>query len=95
MPTLTKSFIVEHLIEKNGYDRTQATDTINEILEIIKEKLSAGEDVMISGFGKFSVKDKSERIGRNPTTNKPMTLPERRVVTFKSAGKLREKLNQL
>lgn len=94
MPTLTKSFIIEHLIEHNGYNRTQATDTINQILEIIKERLSNGEDVMISGFGKFNVKNKSERIGRNPATNEAMTIPARRVVTFKSAGKLKEKLNK-
>lgn len=94
MPTLTKSFIVEHLIEKNGYNRTQAVDTVNSILEIIKERLASGEDVMISGFGKFCVNDKSERIGRNPATNEAMTIPAKRVVTFKSAGKLKEKLNK-
>lgn len=94
MPTLTKSFIVEHLINENGYSRNQATETVNQILEIIKERLSSGEDVMISGFGKFSVKDKSERIGRNPSTNEAMKIPARRIVTFKSANKLKEKINK-
>ncbi len=94
MPTLTKSFIVEHLIEHNGYDRTKATHTVNTILEIIKQRLESGEDIMISGFGKFCVNEKAKRKGRNPATNEAMTLPPRRVVTFKCAGKLREKINR-
>jgi integration host factor subunit alpha len=59
----------------------------------MKSTLSSGEDVMISGLGKFCVKDKAARKGRNPSTEKEMMLEPRRVVTFKCSGKLRDKVN--
>ncbi len=63
------------------------------ILEIMKKTLESGEDVLVSGFGKFCVKEKRERRGRNPATDEPMRLAPRRVVTFKCSGKLREKID--
>jgi integration host factor subunit alpha len=63
------------------------------MLELIKSTLASGEDVLVSGFGKFCVKKKSERRGRNPATGEDMMLPPRRVVTFQCSGKLREKIN--
>jgi integration host factor subunit alpha len=60
----------------------------------MKSTLASGEDLMISGFGKFLVNDKAPRKGRNPATNEEMILDKRRVVTFKSSGKLREQINQ-
>jgi integration host factor subunit alpha len=74
-------------------DRTQASETVEILIETIKQTLASGEDVMISGFGKFCVKEKNERLGRNPATGRSMTLKPRRVVTFKCSGKLREKIN--
>ena len=62
-------------------------------LEIIKSTLESGEDVLISGFGKFCVKEKRERRGRNPATDETMLLVSRRVVTFRSSGKLRDRVD--
>ena len=60
---------------------------------MLRQSLEEGDDVLISGFGKFSVHEKNQRRGRNPQTGEPMTLPSRKVVTFKCSGKLREKVN--
>ncbi|MBS0013843.1 MAG: HU family DNA-binding protein [Desulfobacterales bacterium] len=63
------------------------------LLEIIKNSLENGEDVLVSGFGKFQAKDKAPRRGRNPATNDDMVLDARRVVRFKCSGKLKTRLN--
>jgi integration host factor subunit alpha len=59
----------------------------------MKSTLEKGEDVLISGFGKFCVKQKKQRRGRNPATGADLILKERKVVTFKCSGKLRNKIN--
>jgi len=92
--TLTKADIIEAIQRKNGYPWKQSTEVTEILLEIIKQSLESGEDVMVSGFGKFQVKDKRERRGRNPATNEDLILPPRRVVTFKSSGKLRNCINK-
>ena len=91
--TLTKAQIIEDIAEANGFTRIKSVETVETLLELIKKSLESGEDVMISGFGKFCVKKKSERRGRNPATGEDMMLPPRRVVTFQCSGKLREKIN--
>ena len=91
--TLTKSQIVDSVAEKNGFTKRESTEAVETILELIKSTLASGEDVMISGFGKFCAKDKRERKGRNPSTGEDMVLASRRVVTFKCSGKLRDKIN--
>jgi len=91
--TLTKRQIVEYSDGRVLLSKQQTTETIEILLEIIKRTLESGEDVMISGFGKFCVKEKSKRRGRNPATGRSMTLKPRRVVTFKCSGKLRDKIN--
>jgi integration host factor subunit alpha len=68
-------------------------DLVETLIEIIKRSLEKGEDVLISGFGKFCVKNKKERRGRNPATGNDLTLRGRRVITFKCSGKLRNKIN--
>lgn len=90
---LTKSTIVEKIVEKNDLSTTEAKDTVEELLEIIKFTLVSGEDVMISNFGKFCVNEKTSRKGRNPATGKSMVLEKRRVVTFRVAGGLRDMMN--
>jgi len=92
--TLTKADIVETIRMQNGYSRKQSVEVVEILLEIIKQSLESGEDVMISGFGKFQVKNKRRRRGRNPTTNEDLILPPRRVVTFKSSNKLRNRINK-
>ena len=91
--TITKSHLIETIAEKNGFTRKKSTETVEILLEIIKSKLASGEDVLISGFGKFCVKEKLERRGRNPATGEDMILPSRKVITFRCSGKLRNKIN--
>jgi integration host factor subunit alpha len=92
--TLTKEHLVSAVAEANGYPRNQTIELVETLLELIKSKLASGEDVLISGFGKFCVKKKRERRGRNPATGEDMMLEARRVVTFKCSGQLRDKINQ-
>ena len=91
--TLTKANIIKAVAEHNGYTIKQSAEVVETLLEIIKSNLESGEDVMISGFGKFCVKKKTERKGRNPATGGDLSLAPRRVVTFKCSGKLRDKIN--
>ncbi len=91
--TLTKLEIINNIQEKLVYPRKEAIEVVEKLLETIKESLVSGEDVMISGFGKFCVKEKAQRKGRNPATGEDMMLSARRVVTFISSGNLREKVN--
>ena len=90
---LTKTQIVQEVMKRNGFTREKSTETVEALLELIKRSLESGEDVLISGFGKFSVKEKKERKGRNPATGESMMLPARKVVTFKCSGKLRDRIN--
>jgi len=90
---LTKADIITEVINKNGYSRTQATETVETLLELIKKTLEFGEDVLVSSFGKFCVKSKMERRGRNPATGEDMMLAPRKVVTFRCSGKLRNRIN--
>ena len=91
--TLTKIQIIESIQNQTGFPKNKSTDIIESLLEIIKSTLASGEDVLISGFGKFSVREKKERKGRNPATGENMILAPRKVVTFKCSGKLRERIN--
>ena len=91
--TLTKAHIIDAVAESNGYTRKKSIETVETVLELIKRSLESGEDVLISGFGKFSVKQKAKRKGRNPATGEDMILTPRRVVTFKYSGILRDKIN--
>ena len=91
--TLTKAQIVQALVELNGYPNKQSFETVETLLEIIKRTLVSGKDIMISGFGKFCVKEKKQRKGRNPATGKDMMLEPRKVVTFRCSRQLRDKIN--
>jgi integration host factor subunit alpha len=92
--TLTKDDLVRALTQENLYPLYQSTKIIETLLEIIKSRLSSGEDVLISSFGKFCVREKLERKGRNPATGESIMLSPRRVVTFKCSAKLRQKINK-
>ncbi|MBF0552027.1 MAG: integration host factor subunit alpha [Deltaproteobacteria bacterium] len=91
--TLTKSDIVQILHEKFELPMKEAVTAVESLIEIMKATLEQGEDLLISGFGKFSVRQKRERKGRNPATGEEITLSKRRVVTFSYSSNLREKLN--
>lgn len=90
---LTKAQIVDTIQNHLGLSRKNSSDLVETLLEIMKKTLENGEDILISGFGKFCVKAKKERKGRNPATGDDMMLAPRKVVTFKCSGKLREKIN--
>jgi len=92
--TLTKSQIVDSIQETTGFSRNNSVEVTETLLEIIKKTLASGDSVMISGFGKFTAKEKKARRGRNPATGADMMLDARRVVTFVCSGKLREKINR-
>ena len=91
--TLTKSHLIGAIAEQNGFTKKQSSETVETILELIKSTLTSGDDVLISGFGKFCVKEKLERKGRNPATGEDMMLAPRRVVTFRCSGKLRGRIS--
>ena len=91
--TLTKANIVETICVKNGFSKKQSIETLETLLEIIKQTLESGDDVLVSGFGKFCVRHKKERKGRNPATGEDMMLKPRKVVTFRCSSKLKDKVN--
>jgi len=91
--TLTKDHLVNSLYTSLDLPKGKSAVIIETLLETIKNRLANREDVLISGFGKFCVKDKNDRRGRNPATGEDLTLEARRVVVFKCSGVLREKVN--
>jgi len=91
--TLTKADIVETIAKQKGYTINRSFEVIESLLEIIKSQLESGQDVLISGFGKFCVKEKKERLGRNPNTGEAMMLAPRKTITFRCSRKLRDKIN--
>jgi integration host factor subunit alpha len=91
--TFTKAQIFEKIQNETGFPKNRSSDLVETLLEIIKSTLASGDDVMISGFGKFSIKQKKERRGRNPATGDDLMLTPRKIVTFKCSGKLRNRIN--
>ncbi|MGD9368172.1 MAG: integration host factor subunit alpha [Desulfobacteraceae bacterium] len=92
--TLTKAQLVEIIAEQNGFAKNKSIEILEDLLEIIKRTLESGEDTLVSGFGKFCVKEKGRRRSRNPATGSELMLSARKVVTFKCSGKLKEKINK-
>ena len=90
---ITKANLIDSVYEKSELQKQQSTSAVESLLEIMKRTLGSGEDILISGFGKFYVKEKNKRKGRNPHTGNGLILDARRVVTFKCSGVLREKVN--
>jgi integration host factor subunit alpha len=90
---LTKADIIESVHQQLGLPQKKSTEVVEQLIETIKSTLASGDDVLVSGFGKFCVNDKKERRGRNPATGDEMMLRPRKVVTFKCSGKLRRKIN--
>jgi len=90
--TLTKADIID-VLYNNGFSRKQSVQLLESLLEIIKSNLEKGDPLLISGFGKFSVREKGSRIGRNPKTGEEAIINERRIVSFKCSTVLRDKIN--
>jgi len=93
--SLTKDQIINSIADQIGFPKNRSSEIIETLLEIIKKALESGDDVLITGFGKFCVKEKGERRGRNPATGEDMMMRPRKVVTFRWSGKLRKRLNGL
>jgi integration host factor subunit alpha len=92
--SLTKEKIINDIYNHVGLSKTQSRAVVEKLFEIMKQTLENGEDLLISGFGKFVVKEKAERRGRNPQTTEDLRLRERRVVVFRNSGVLRRKINE-
>ena len=92
--TLTKAELTRQVYKQHdSLTKQQAAEVVESILRISKDSLIGGSDLLLSGFGKFNVRDKRPRSGRNPQTGEQLTLEARRVVTFKPSGILRNKVN--
>jgi integration host factor subunit alpha len=91
--SLTKIDIIESIYDKIGIPKKDCFRIVESVFDIIKDALYKGNNVMISGFGKWTVKAKKERRGRNPQTGEALTIDARRVVTFKPSNVLRDKVN--
>ena len=92
--TLTKAELIDSMYNQVGLSKTKSAQAVDSLLEIIKKTLEGGEDVLISGFGKFWVKEKRRRRGRNPQTGEDLMLGERRVVRFMCSPVLKGKVNR-
>lgn len=91
--TVTKADLINAVCDRLGCTRTQSSNLVESLIDIIKQNLEIGEHVLISGFGKFSVKGKNQRRGRNPQTGEDMILQPRKVVTFNCSSVLRSRIN--
>ena len=91
--TVTKASLIDSICESCDCPKLLSSSTIESLLEIIKRTLASGEDILISGFGKFCVKEKGERRGRNPQTGDDLMMDARRIVTFKCSNIMRDKIN--
>lgn len=92
--SLTKDHIVNSIRTQIDLSKTKSGELFESVLEIIKTTLENGEGVLISGFGKFYVKEKGNRRGRNPHTGEDLTLESRRVVSFRCSPVLKDKINE-
>ncbi len=90
----TKGKLITHLEAQLGMDKKESRQVVESLLKIMKDILSRGEDLLISGFGKFKVRQKRARPGRNPQTKESMTLAARKVLVFKASGLLRKRINE-
>jgi integration host factor subunit alpha len=90
---LTKADLINSVCNTSNLPKQTSSSTVESLLEIIKRTLESGEDVLISSFGKFCVKNKKERKGRNPDTGDDMILDARRIVTFKCSNIMRDMIN--
>ncbi len=91
--TLTRDQIINSVHNHLDLPKNRSAEVVESVLEIMKKTLENGEDVLISGFGKFCVRDKGKRRGRNPQTGEDKMIRARRVVVFKCSGRLRDKIN--
>ena len=90
---LTKATIIGNISEQMEYTVKESSALFEEFLSIVKSTLESGEDVKISGFAKFEVKQKTDRRGRNPQTGESLTIESRKIVVFRTSAMLRDRIN--
>lgn len=90
---MTKADIIERIFSKIGFSKKESSDIVDMVFDTIKETLERGEKIKISGFGNFMVREKGERVGRNPQTGQEITISPRRVITFRPSQVLKSALN--
>jgi integration host factor subunit alpha len=91
---MTKADLVKRLQVKFGYSHKESADMLESLLDIIKSTLESGEDIKIAGFGKFEMRQKKDRMGRNPQTGESITIEARTILKFKPSAVLRQALNK-
>jgi len=91
---MTKADITEKIYSQLGFSKKESSDLLESILSIMKSTLEDGEKIKITGFGNFEIKQKKDRIGRNPMTGEALTIEARRVLTFKPSMLLRQAINK-
>ncbi|MBJ6724171.1 integration host factor subunit alpha [Geomesophilobacter sediminis] len=92
---MTKADLVERIVEKTGMTKAESFEVFEHLMETLKETLASGESVKIQGFGRFEVREKAPRNGRNPQTGEPITLDARKVLSFKPSQVLKLSLNKV
>ena len=90
---MTKAELTESIYERIGFSKKESAELVDMVFETIKETLSSGENLKVSGFGSFVVRQKDARIGRNPQTGEAITISQRKVVTFKASPVLKDAMN--
>lgn len=92
--TMTKASLVDSVYDTvGGVTKKEAADYVDTVIETMKETLETGEEIKVSGFGKFEVRHKGERVGRNPRTGVEIMIPERKVLRFKVSQVLKDEIN--
>jgi integration host factor subunit alpha len=91
---LTKEKLIDSIYDNVGLSRVQSRNVVERLFGIMKQTMQSGENLLVSGFGKFVVKNKAARRGRNPQTAEQLQLRARRVVVFKASGVLRKRINR-
>jgi integration host factor subunit alpha len=91
---MTKSDLVERIHTNTGFSKKDSADILESVFSIIKNTLEAGEKIKIAGFGNFEVKQKRDRVGRNPQTGETITIEARRILTFKPSTLLKQAINK-
>ena len=93
--TLTRAELAEVIGSKTGFSHTESLWLIDRVLRLMSEALRRGENVKLSGFGTFVLRDKAERMGRNPKTGREVPITSRRVLTFRASQRLRDRIAQV
>ena len=90
----TKADIVNKIADQLDFNRKESAELLEEVFLLIKSTLQSGEEVKLSGFGKFEIQQKADRIGRNPITGESLTIEARKIVSYRPSTALRNKINQ-